>query len=177
LVALALVAAVLCARADGLELAVGAEAPVFYLPAVNTDVALAAVHKPGVSLGDLVGIMPSYPRRAVVLYFFPGQEAGPSALAELEKLQRRFGSRGLQVVAISTGAGGDAEIASLVARRRVSYPVLRDAHGLVTGRYGVTSVPLTLVLDQQGRLYAVGEPGADGLYDSLSKMVPALLKR
>ena len=48
----------------------GETALVFGLPAVNEAEAIQVVNKTQVALGDFAGVMPSQPRKAVVVHFF-----------------------------------------------------------------------------------------------------------
>jgi cytochrome c biogenesis protein CcmG/thiol:disulfide interchange protein DsbE len=41
-----------------------------------------------------------------------------------------------------------------VSRHALTFPMLQDGSGRVTGRYGISQVPETYVLDRQGRIVA-----------------------
>ena len=53
----------------------------------------------------------------------------------------------------------------MIGKEKLQFPVVRDEFGVVRSRYGIpeSSLPLTVVLDGEGRLFAVGQPPAAGL--------------
>lgn len=79
--------------------------------------------------------------------------------AELEGIWRDYGSRGVQVLGL---AYTDTEPAARAyARTRgMSFPNGMDRAATVSARYGLTGVPETVVIDQQGRIVAL--PQHDG---------------
>ncbi|MDP6931297.1 MAG: hypothetical protein QGG40_00205, partial [Myxococcota bacterium] len=70
---LALFTAVALATEQPPAVRLGEPALLFSLPAINEKVAMKTVSKPGVALSDFIGVEPSRPSRAVVLFFFEGQ--------------------------------------------------------------------------------------------------------
>jgi tetratricopeptide (TPR) repeat protein len=94
--------------------------------------------------------------KAVVMVFFATwSDRAMAQLADLEKLSRDLGPKGLKVVALNVehehGNEEDAKrIADKTAALGLSYPVLFDA-GLDTYRaYGVVAVPSTAILGEGG---------------------------
>ncbi len=69
-------------------LSVSPDAPAlgFELPAVNPSAALKVVNKDRISLTDVTGVLPTHPKRGVVLHFFSMKE-GDKALKALESLK------------------------------------------------------------------------------------------
>jgi cytochrome c-type biogenesis protein len=119
----------------------GGEAPVFRLrTAEGAEISLDAYKKD----------------KAVVLVFFATwSDRAMAELADLEKLSKELGPRGLKVVALNVehehGSDDEAkEILRKAASAGVTYPVLFD-RGLETYRgYGVVAVPSTAVLGEGG---------------------------
>jgi peroxiredoxin len=134
------------------------------------------VNKVQVSLSDFAGIMPGHPRKAVVVHFFDVGR-GVSDLAALNRIQRRFGSKGAQVLAVAEGANSSQAIADKIAPLKLSFPVLRDVEHLVMGRYGVTELPLTVVIEGNGNVFAIGQPRGDSLESEVEAELQPLLRR
>jgi cytochrome c biogenesis protein CcmG/thiol:disulfide interchange protein DsbE len=70
-------------------------------------------------------------------------------MPELEQVYRNYASKGLLILAVNIGQDkGDAETFS--KEHNISYPLLPDPGQEVTKRYGVTSIPMTFILDGSG---------------------------
>jgi peroxiredoxin len=71
----------------------------------------------------------------------------------LERDWTRYRSRGLVVLGVD-----DKDLAPdarrFVAAHRLTFPILRDGSGQVTGTYGVAKQPETYVLNRRGRIVA-----------------------
>lgn len=80
-------------------------------------------------------------------------------MAALETLWREQRQRGLLVLALNAGQRPD-DIAPFVAELGVTYPVLLDAESRITRAYGVTGLPLILVVGRDGRVRqrVLGQP-------------------
>jgi cytochrome c biogenesis protein CcmG/thiol:disulfide interchange protein DsbE len=115
---------------------VGQQAPAFSLQELNGDGT--------VSLAQLRG-------KAVVLNFFaswcgPCKREAPA----LEQLWRDYRSRGVVVLGIDTNdASSDAR--AFVSAHGLTYPTVTGG-GRLTGKYGIAGLPVTYVLNRQGRL-------------------------
>lgn len=150
------------------NVSVGQHALTFSLPAINEDVAVAAVGNSRVSLSDFVGVTPQSPREVVVLFFFDrralsaGSAAGGGTeeLAAINRLQKRFGDQGVQFLAISNDTGAIGGLATWLEEQKLGFPVLRDNHRVVSGRYGIDDLPFTLIIDKNGYIFAMGRPTA-----------------
>ncbi len=154
----------------------GQPALVFALSAVNEEVATQTVNKVQVSLSDFAGIMPGHPRSAVVLHFYDVSR-GTADLKVLNRIHRRYGSKGVQVLAVAEGAQSSQEIADRITPLKLGFPVLRDVEGLVKSRYGVKDLPLTIVIEGNGNIFAIGQPKGDGMEAELEAEIQPLLKR
>jgi peroxiredoxin len=153
---------------------VGQDALLFSLPAVNEQVAIALVRNDHVSLGDLTGPMAPYPSSAVVLYFFARTEGG-DGLAVLNRCFRKYSKEEVRFVAISLDSGNAADLSEWVGKQKITFPVLRDNHGIVASRYGVDSLPWTYIIDGDGRIRAIGAPAPDEIEAEIAAALGALL--
>lgn len=61
-------------------------------------------------------------------------------------------NRDFRVISVALQSGSDAEIASHLHSKGLSYPVVNDNHGEISARYGVSSVPVSFVLDSHGEI-------------------------
>jgi len=157
-------------------ISVGLQALLFSLPAVNEDAAMDAVGRSQIGLSDFVGINPPQPSKAVVIHFFD-RDHGAAGLAPLDRIQRKYGSRGVQVLAVNTDTGDMGELSTWLEGQKLGFPVLRDNHHVVSGRYGVEDMPLTVVVDASGYVFAVGQPKGDAVELELqSELEPLLVK-
>ena len=152
----------------------GAPALVFELPAANPRAATALVQRDSVALTALTGPMPTHPHKAVVVHFFRTQD-GDGAIAALERIRRRFHDKGVAVLAISVDLPDFSALSSWAATRSIRFPVLHDAHRIVSSRYGVKTFPLTMVIDGDGRLFAVGQPTPEEFEQELGAELEGLL--
>jgi len=90
-------------------------------------------------------------------------------LPALEALHRR--QPGLSIVGVSLDETGDAALKS-VARHHLTFPVVHDSGNVLAGRLRVTELPISFVVDGQGRIRWVGGP--DQPDDALARVVAAL---
>ncbi|MCW9059710.1 MAG: protein disulfide oxidoreductase [Gammaproteobacteria bacterium] len=72
-------------------------------------------------------------------------------------------ARGHPLISIAMQSGTEEEVAEWMAGRGVTYPVINDPTGVLAGRYGVTAVPASFVLDRQGRVRFVTRGYTSGL--------------
>jgi len=85
-------------------------------------------------------------------------------MPSIERLHRKFKDRGLAVVAISMDSDGATVVRRFVARYQITFPVGLDPRLSVSGPYGVWALPVTVILDREGRqvLLANGPREWDG---------------
>ena len=129
-----------------------------------------------VGLSDFVGMNPPRPSKAVVVHFFDRAHGGDS-LEPLDRIQRRYGGRGVQVLGVSLDTGDMGELSTWLEGQKLGYPVLRDNHKVVSGRYGVEELPLTVVVDSNGYVFAIGQPQGEAVETELQSELEPLLAR
>jgi peroxiredoxin len=156
-----------------LTVTLGGMALAFELPALNPGIASKTVGKPSVALGDLSGVLPSHPKKAIVVHFF-NLEPKDESLKVLDKLQQRYRAKGVQILAICGGVS-QTSLSATLQGQSVRFPVLFDNHQIVAARYGVSEHPMTIIVDGDGRVFAIGKPPAAVLEDELSQEIDGLL--
>jgi len=118
-------------------------------------------------------------RGQVVLLLFgtPHNPAVEAASEQLAALQRKYGRRGVAILAIYDASLPAAETAAYVKARGLPYPVAVVPASPQLGwnsapfkRYGVHSVPSLFLIDRQGMLRAV-DPSREELEAALGKLV------
>jgi cytochrome c biogenesis protein CcmG/thiol:disulfide interchange protein DsbE len=64
---------------------------------------------------------------------------------------KKYGQSGLAVIGVSTDDGGWNVVKPFIREKQMNYPVvLGDAD--LTARYKLTAMPLTLLIDREGRI-------------------------
>ena len=134
---------------------------------------------PGFTLQRLVGpgdvSLDSYRGRPVVLNFWASWcNPCKGEAAVLERDWSRYRSRGVVFLGVDYhDLAPDAR--RFVGAHELTFPMLEDGSGHVTGRYGIHQVPETYVLSRQGRVVAhlagpITAPGfAADFRDALAK--------
>lgn len=90
--------------------------------------------------------------RYVFLNFFatwcgPCREEMPA----MERLHQAYGGKGLAVLAINLEES-PAQVAKFVKELRLRFPVVRDADGTVSRAFAVRGLPVTYLVDRDGRI-------------------------
>ena len=104
----------------------------------------------------------------------------PPCLVEMpsiEKLHQQFYEKGLVVLGLSeSGSGEETNVKRLREKIPLSFPLLNDWKSEVSDRYGVSQLPLTVVIDRQGIVFGIYRGATDwGEPDSL-EMIKTLLQ-
>ncbi len=113
-----------------------------------------------VSLADLKG--------QVVMINFWASWCGPcrKEFPALDQIYAKYKPMGFTLVAINVESDkADAE--KFLATTPASFPILFDPDGKVSGNYGVSAMPTTVLVDRQGRvrwLHRAYKPGDEAKY-------------
>jgi peroxiredoxin len=134
---------------------------------------------PDFSLRDLDGNvrrLVSFRGRVVLLTFWttwcpPCQ----SDIPLMEELYQTYRHQGFEVVAVVSDVRGADVVQPFASQHRLSFTILQDATGQVTRLYGVTSLPTTYLLDQQGRLVRVAVGNSDWTKADARALITSLL--
>lgn len=93
--------------------------------------------------------------RGPVIVDFWATWCGPckQSLPELQQLYERYGERGLTILAISTDEPRNRPKISSTARSLgLTFPILIDADKRAAQLYRVESIPMTFLIDREGRI-------------------------
>lgn len=117
--------------------------------------------RPSFALRDLRGRtvkLESF-RGKVVLLNFWATWCPPcrAEIPDLVALQTKYGEKGLQIVGVTCPPYTRAEVSKFVKRAKVTYPILFGAKGLAAKLTATDTLPVTLVLDRNGRVHATIE--------------------
>ena len=154
----------------------------------------AAANPPviGADLGDIApdllgsdaagrSITLSLHRGHVVVANFWATWCGPckQEIPILNDLNARFGAQGLDVIGVSLDEAGWPAVTPFAADQRIDYPVVLGTDAVAVSFGGVTALPATFLIDQEGRIIAKFEgPLREGLYDvTIIKLLGRQVKR
>ena len=70
----------------------------------------------------------------------------------MEKLWQRYRQQGLVILAVATDEGGAARVRSFVHRLQLTFPVLLDADSRASDGYQVSGLPVSYLIDREGRV-------------------------
>jgi len=102
----------------------------------------------------------------------------PPCLEEMPSMQtlyEAFRERGLVVVAISSDEGGASVVDGFIRKLGVRFPVLLDPDRRVAGAYGAKNLPVTFLLDPQGRVIAAAQGARDWASPQARSAISGLL--
>lgn len=108
---------------------------------------------PSLSRGELS--LSDYQGKVVLLNFWatwcmPCRQEMPS----MERLWQQYRDKGLVILAVSTDEGSPSRVKSFVKRLKLSFPILLDPDSKVSDLYQVSGLPVSYLIDKQGRLVA-----------------------
>ena len=131
----------------------GTTAPSFSMKVLNTKESGMRV----VSLDDYIGTTAKDGKKAKVVlvsFFATYCEPCKKELPVLEKLQQLYKDEGLRVfvISIDKGARQAGGIGELVAKHKLTYPVIHDRFQILAKRYLVGKLPYLLLLDPNGKI-------------------------
>lgn len=153
---------------------VGEPALVFGLPALNQSQAVQAVNKASVSLSDFVGVMPGFPKKSVVVHFF-SRKSGVDTLKSLHRIQKKNETKDVQVLGVCACSGDVQKQSEWIETLNLNFPVIHDGHRVVTNRYGITELPITVVVDSSGNVFAIGRPSGEQAEQELQSEIDGSL--
>jgi peroxiredoxin len=79
----------------------------------------------------------------------------PPCVAEvpsMEKLYRKLKGPEFEILAVSVDGEGEKTIPPFLAKHSLTFPVLLDPDKKIYGRYGLTGIPETFIIDKNGAI-------------------------
>lgn len=139
-------------------------------PTAATDFTVPQLSSQQLRLSDFRG-------RVVFLNFWatwcvPCREEMPS----MERLYRRYGGRGLTILAVSVDRGGPATVAAFVKMLRLTYPIGLDPRMEVAEQYRVRALPSSFLVDRHGDVAGIAVGPRDWDNPAARAVVETLLK-
>lgn len=95
-------------------------------------------------------------------------------MPSLQSLWRSLRKVGVQVLTIHKG-GTIGEIRAFAEKYALQLPILHDADGSVSNAWGALRLPLTMVLDQQGRVAFMAFGGRNWRNPQIARIIMTLL--
>lgn len=110
---------------------------------------------PDFTLTDANGVkvqLSQYNGRVVLLDFWATWCHGcKTEIPWYMEFEDKYKNRGLAVIGVSMDADGWKSVKPFMAEEKMNYPVVIGSDGLA-GRYGVTNMPVTLLIDRNGKI-------------------------
>jgi len=97
-------------------------------------------------------------------------------MPSMERLQQHFKDKSMQVIAVSLDKEPEAVVAEFVARLKLTFPVLLDPEGIVSGPYGASALPSTFIVNPEGRVIAAAKGERDWSSDEAISYFDELIK-
>jgi peroxiredoxin len=132
------------------EVAAFEQDPDAFLPPVLPRPAPAAPLK---SLTGDTATLASY-KGKVVLVDFWATWCAPcvKTMPDVQKLHGQYGAKGFTAVGVSVDEGGAKTVKRFLDKRKFTYPMLLDAEGKASERFGVRAIPALFLLDRDGNI-------------------------
>ncbi len=118
-------------------------------------------------------------RGQVVLLNFWATWCGPcrEEMPSMEKLWQTYREQGLVILAVATDNGGESRIKNFARRLKLTFPILLDPNSLASDLYQVSGVPVSFLIDRQGRTTARILGSKDWASESAFRQVEGLLQQ
>jgi peroxiredoxin len=71
-------------------------------------------------------------------------------MPSMEKLYRKFKGKNFEILAVSIDEPGLKAVAPFMKKSNLTFPALIDSEGAIKAVYGITGVPESFIVDQQG---------------------------
>jgi len=113
---------------------------------------------PGFTLQNVTATdvsLSDYQGKVVLLNFWatwcmPCRQEMPS----MERLWKKYQDKGLVILAVSIDEGSPSRVRSFAKKLKLSFPVALDPDGKASDLYQVSGLPVSFLIDQEGRIAA-----------------------
>lgn len=95
---------------------------------------------------------------------------------ELQKLHQKYASKGVLVLGVSQDTGGAGDVKPFVKQHKLTYMQLVDQSGEAAQAYGVRPVPVTVIIDRNGKVYSTYLGFSEGMEKELDRDIQSLLR-
>lgn len=133
---------------------------------------------PSLTGAGLEGTVPELANKVVLVDFWASW-CGPckKSFPALKELQEKYGPDGFMVVAISLDED-KADMNAFLKKSPVPFTILRDAKGKLAEQFKIDSIPVSFLLDRQGKVQ-LAESGFEGdkTKKELAAKIESLLKK
>ncbi len=145
-------------RGGGGALVVGSEAPAFRADELKTGAT--------VELGKLRG-------KPVIVSFW-ATYCGPCK-AQIDDLTEVFNEAGDRYAVVTVNKERRSKVTQFAKKRALSFPIVHDTTGRIFGKYQVSSIPMTVIIDRDGKVVHdfVGPADADILREHMETLTQA----
>ena len=93
----------------------------------------------------------------------------------MERLWQQYRDKGFTILAVSTDEGSPARVRSFVKRLKLSFPIVLDPDSKVSDLYQVSGLPVSYLIDREGRLAAEVTGSEDWMSEKAIARIEALL--
>lgn len=111
----------------------------------------------------------------IVILDFWATWCGPCMqyMPQVEEVARDFVDQGVQLIAVNMEEQPEA-IKSMLERHKMKLTIALDRDGAVAGKFSVTAIPQTVVIDREGKVARLYVGGGKGTADALRKALQEL---
>jgi len=119
--------------------------------------------------------MANYKGYVLVLEFFATYCGGcKESIPHLLNLNKQYGNKGLQILALDIGQGDTPEdVKEFVARKKINYPVAMADESIIYDGYGIRMIPSIFIINKKGILVEK----FDGFTDETRKIIETTVKK
>lgn len=119
--------------------------------------------------------MANYKGYVLVLEFFATYCGGcKESIPHLLNLNKQYGNKGLQILALDIGQGDTPEdVKEFVARKKINYPVAMADESIIYDGYGIRMIPSIFIINKKGILVEK----FDGFTDETRKIMETTVKK
>ncbi|UFS71679.1 TlpA family protein disulfide reductase [Geomonas sp. RF6] len=97
-----------------------------------------------------------------------------NSIPHLNTLNRKYGKQGLQILGVSVDEGGEKEVKSFSAEKKIGYPIAIAGEDMQTD-YGLRSVPTIYIINKRGvvaeKFQGYSEQTGKAIEDTIRRLI------